>query len=243
MNLKHKKLLANRVRVLRSRLENENEKIISEIFIEFANEIDSKINKFDLFEIDFTNFIRNIRRSLLNMLTKNSNRTVQWCKTLFGWKLEGSAINNITSKVINNYNKNIAASKIKGIEETTREIINNIITKGQASGRNTKDIANDIVSSVKDMSVSRARIIATTETANAVNETTHETAVEAGMSKKTWLHVGGGFEDRESHLALDGKTIKVNEYFVINGNRALHPHDQSLPVGEIVNCHCICIYE
>lgn len=243
MSLKHKKLIANRVRVLSSRLERENQKIISDVFIEFANEIDSKINKFDLFEIDFTNFIRNLRRSLLNMLTKNSNRTVQWCKTLFGWKLEGSAINNITSKVINNYNKNIAASKIKGIEDTTREIINNIITKGQASGKNTRDIANDIASSVRDMSVSRARIIATTETANAVNETTHETALEAGMSNKTWLHIGGGFEDRPTHVALDGVTIKIKEKFNVGGNFALYPHDPSLPVGDIVSCHCIAIYE
>lgn len=243
MNLHHKKLLANRWRILQSRLEKENQKLFKEVFEEFANEIENQILKSDMFNIDFTNLIAGIRRALLKSLTKSTSKSIEWCKTLFGWKLEGSVINNITSKVINNYNKNIAASKIKGIEEKTRDIINGIITRGQAKGLNRNEIAKEIVSSVRDMSVSRARTIATTETANAVNETTFTTAKEAQMSKKTWLHVGGGFEDRESHLALDGKTIPINEKFNVGGNLALYPHDPSLPASEIVSCHCICYFE
>lgn len=242
MNLNSKKILANRVRLLRQRLERENEKIISDVFLSFHKEIEQQINKSDEIKIDFTNHLRNMRRAINNMFIKSSNRTVEWCKTLFGWKLEGSAINRITNNSLNLYNKNMAANKVNA-GETTKEIINSIISKGQAAGKNYKDIAKDISDSIQEMSISRARTIALTETANAVNITTHETALEAEMRKKTWLHVGGGFEDRESHLRLDGVSINIDEYFNISGFKALYPHDPSLPAKEIINCHCIAIYE
>ncbi len=243
MTLQSKKKIANRIRLLQQRLERENFKLISKVFKDFANEIEEQINKDELFEIDFSNFTRAIKRNLFKIYSNSSKKTVQWCKTLFGWKLEGSVIERVSNNVLNEYNEKYSAEKVTYVTDSTKKAIRDIVKKGQAAGKNYKDIAKDIQKGVWHMSEGRAKRIALTETGNAVNITTHATAIEAGMSKKTWLHVGGGFEDRESHLALDGKTIKVDEYFVINGNRALHPHDQSLPVGEIVNCHCICTYE
>lgn len=243
MSLHRKKLLANRVRILQKRLELQNARIISEVFREFSKEIENKVTKQDLFEIDYSNFIRNLKRVLSKTVINSSSRTTEWCKTLFGWRLEGNVMNRIHSEVINNFNENFAADKITKITNTTRETINNIITRGQSQGLNTDDIAKNIVNSVSNMSMGRARTIAVTETANAVDITTFTTATEAEMSNKTWLHIGGGYEDRESHVALDGVTIKMDEYFNVNGHLALYPHDPNLPVGEIVNCHCICVYE
>ncbi|MGL6023700.1 MAG: phage minor head protein [Cetobacterium sp.] len=243
MNHHKKKFLANRERVLLGRLIKENEKIIANIFIEFANEIKSKVNKEELIKIDFTNFTRNMRRAFNNIFIKNSEKVVEWKKTLFGWKLENSVIERVRNKSLNDYNKNESGKNVTYVTDSVKKKVGKIITEKQAKGLNYKDIAKEIESEIVSMSKSRAKRIALTETCNAVNIVGHNTATSAQMGTKTWMHVGGGFDDREAHERLDGKEIKINEYFDVNGHKALYPHDPNLPVGEIVNCHCICIYD
>ncbi|MGL4998552.1 MAG: phage minor head protein [Cetobacterium sp.] len=243
MTLQSKKKIANRIRLLNQRLERENYKLISKVFVDFAEELESQINKSDLFTIDFSNFTRSIKKTLFKMYKNSSEKTVTWCKTLFGWKLEGNAIDVIRNKGVEDFNENVAAARVTYIDETTRSRMKKYITGAQARGLNTNDIAKGLKNEVMEMSMSRAKTIARTETSYAVNNTTHFTAEEAGMSTKTWLHVGGGKEDRESHLTLDGKTIKMNEKFNVGGHLASHPHDGSLPARESINCYCITIYE
>lgn len=243
MTLKSKKRVANRVRLLNQRLERENYLMMSKVFIDFAIDIDLQVNKLDLFTIDFSNFTRSVKRTLFKMYNNSSSKTVQWCRTLFGWKLEGNAIDAIRNKSMEEFNKKLSASRVTSITETTRSIMNKYITESQAKGINTNEMAKGLCEKVMEMSDSRAKTIARTETSYAVNNTTHITAVEAGMSTKTWLHVGGGKEDRNSHLALDGKTIKIDEKFNVGGYSASCPHDGSLPAKESINCYCIAIYE
>ncbi|MGL5427762.1 MAG: phage minor head protein [Cetobacterium sp.] len=243
MTLQSKKRIANRIRLLNQRLERENYKLISKVFVDFAEELESQINKSDLFTIDFSNFTRSIKKTLFKMYKNSSEKTVTWCETLFGWKLEGNAIDVIRNKGVEDFNENVAAARVTYIDETTRNRMKKYITGAQAKGLNANDIAKGLKSEVMEMSMSRAKTIARTETSYAVNNTTHFTAEEAGMSTKTWLHVGGGKEDRESHLTLDGKTIKMNEKFNVGGYLASHPHDSSLPARESINCYCIAIYE
>lgn len=242
MNLQHKRILANKVRLLTAREENENERIIAAVFNEFANNIDNSLNKGLDFDIDYDFFSKKLKTALTNCFNKSSKRAAEWCKTLFGWKLENSDIEAIHNTSLNEYNKRYSAKKVKGITESTKDAINRIIEREQAKGLNYKKISDIIVNEVKGMSKGRATTISRTETSNSINSTTNTAAVEAGMTFKTWLHVGGGKEDRESHLALDGKTIKLREYFNVGGSLALYPHDPNLPPGQLINCHCIVIY-
>lgn len=242
MNLQHKRILANKVRLLTAREENENQKIIAAVFNEFANNIDNSLNKGLDFDIDYDFFSKKLKTALTNCFNKSSKRAAEWCKTLFGWKLENSDIEAIHNTSLNEYNKRYSSKKVKGITDSTKDAINRIIEREQAKGLNYKKISDIIVNEVKGMSKGRATTISRTETSNSINSTTNTAAVEAGMTFKTWLHVGGGKEDRETHLALDGKTIKLREYFNVGGSLALYPHDPNLPAGEIINCHCIVIY-
>ena len=117
------------------------------------------------------------------------------------------------------------------------------IAKGQKDGLNVNDIAKNIVESVNNMSKSRAKTIARTETRFATDNASYETAEEGLLTHKTWIHVGGGVTDRPGHLAIDGTRIKIKEYFYVNGYDALFPHDPSLPSSEVINCYCIAIYD
>ena len=47
---------------------------------------------------------------------------------------------------------------------------------------------------------------------------------------------------RETHAALNGKTIPNDEAFVtIEGNALMYPGDPNAPASEIINCHCVLV--
>lgn len=243
MNRRQALIIANRYRILQQREERQNKKYFEKVFKDFAYDIEQQLSKDDWLSLDYTILIKELKRSLSSVFTRSSKKSIEWVKTLFGWNLKDSDIKAITDKALNNYNKKYAATKVKEIESATRRIINEIISEGQSEGLTSSQIKDNIVSRVNGMAEGRAMNISRTETLNAINNTTHNTAEYAGMTKKTWIHSGGGKEDRESHLALDGKTIGMKEYFVVDGYNALYPHDPNLPAGQVINCHCICIYE
>ena len=140
----------------------------------------------------------------------------------------------VRNKSLEQLSKKVVAKKVTNVTDTTKKVINKIITKGQADGKNIKAIAKDIQKSVNKMSKDRALRIARTETAQTSTVTYHN-GLEAAGFDKTWWHVGGGKVDRESHLACDGETIKADEIFSCG---LKHPHDPDAAPGEFINCHC-----
>lgn len=235
--------LNRKITTLRTRLVNQNEKIWRDIFLEFAKEIETDLKKGLTVEIDFSNFIKNLKRGLRLTRTRSVDRVLEWTKTLFGWKLEGSIIQAVRNENVEDWMKKNSTKKIKGLERATEQTIKNIVLEGQARGLNTNDITKNIADRVRGMSKWRAKTIAITETYSAVDQTTYSTAIEVGMKYKTWNHSGAGMDDRETHLVLDGKTIKIKEKFNVNGFSADYPHDPRLPPGEVINCHCFVTYE
>ena len=181
-------------------------------------------------------------KTLKKIFDDTITNTITWAKTLFDWKLEENVIETIYSESIRDYNKDLA-DKVKNIDDTTRRILNKIISEGQESGMNLNDIVDKIVENVEGMAKWRARRIALTETNTAVNNTDYKLAVESGIKTKTWVHVGSGFTDRPEHVVLDGKTIGIKEKFNVNGTMALNPMADNLPLGDKVNCGCLVIYD
>lgn len=243
MNLQSKKRLANKIRLMTERLEREMQKNISNSFKILLNDFDKSINKKELFEIDYTNFRRSLKRNLFDAHRKATNRVIGWTKTLFGWNLSDDVIQSVRNESMEYFNDKFAGEKVTRMEQTTKDLIGQVVKRGQKAGLNVNDIADNIRNSITGMSKSRSKTIARTETQNSVNRISHIAAKNGIMVKKTWLHIGAGFEDRKSHVELDGKTIPMNSKFNVNGYPALYPHDPSLPASEIVNCHCLCIYE
>lgn len=78
---------------------------------------------------------------------------------------------------------------------------------------------------------------AMTETGSATARAQFEAYEKSGVQGKTWAHLGIG-DVRPAHVALNGVSVGINETFSVNGYAAQHPRADSLPVGEVVNCHC-----
>lgn len=70
-----------------------------------------------------------------------------------------------------------------------------------------------------------------------------EEEVKSGKTEKTWHTILDGRE-RETHRLVDGKTIPINDYFVVGTSYMRFPHDDSLgaDVSELNNCRCYLTY-
>ncbi|WP_408956223.1 phage minor head protein [Natroniella sp. ANB-PHB2] len=227
------------------RLALQEKKRFAGVFEWLARKIENdNSDKFaDGFEVDYDGFSERMKNSLLRSYEKTSYRFSDYISKLFNFDLDNDEIRAVANQAVREYSQKHAAKKVQSITETTRELINNLVTKQQQEGRNIRVIANNLVERVEDMSDARAMTIARTETSINLSNTNNLTASKAGMKKKTWRHVGAGQDHRENHKALDGKTVKIHEPFDLgNGITAMYPHDPELPPGEVINCYCIVTY-
>lgn len=124
-----------------------------------------------------------------------------------------------------------------------------LIASASAEGKPlTQSQINRIVARYTDnLLLSRGLMIAKTERYSALNagrqEAWMQAADKAGVPYsaiwKRWKHSHAAAEPRIPHVALDNTVVQgLDGLFSVNGNLALHPHDQALPAGEVINCQC-----
>ena len=96
----------------------------------------------------------------------------------------------------------------------------------------------------------RGDVIGRTESIAALNRSEHEAiqqavdigALKESQIKRVWDSVGNDGHTRDSHLAMEGQTVGLNEPFTFpGGSQAMFPGDVSLgaPGEETVQCRCI----
>lgn len=88
-------------------------------------------------------------------------------------------------------------------------------------------------------SYERAQILAANEANSVLNQTDFDNAVIAGYTKKQWLTE---MDDkvRPTHIELEGKTIPINDLFVVGNAVMRFPHDYEMcrDAAELANCRC-----
>jgi SPP1 gp7 family putative phage head morphogenesis protein len=126
------------------------------------------------------------------------------------------------------------AEKVKEINDTTKEKLQKTLTEGIADGEGIPKLKNRVLETMGEAKTSRAVKIARTETHNTVSSGTFDTYAAAGVQKKEWLTSIDGRE-RESHAALNGEVVNMDESF---SNGLDYPGDPSGDAEEVVNCRC-----
>jgi len=92
----------------------------------------------------------------------------------------------------------------------------------------------------------RGETIARTETLGAFNGGNHESlkqAAEQGLVnpdniQRVWRDSSDG-RVRDSHVAVDGTVVGMDEPFIVGGAPLMFPGDPSGPPGEIIGCRCV----
>lgn len=124
-------------------------------------------------------------------------------------------------------------AKIIGINRTTQKRLRSKIDEGVQAGETIDQIA-DRVRDYYNMSGSRAKLIARTETAGGVNGGTQLYYEDIGVEKKKWL-TAGDEAVRPTHRVLDGEVVDIDERF---SNGLMYPADSEGEAGEVINCRC-----
>lgn len=94
-----------------------------------------------------------------------------------------------------------------------------------------------------DISVSRAKTIARTETHSASQDASFTAAQSLGIDiVKVWSATHDN-RTRDDHMEADGQVVAMHEYFEVGDDKLMYPGDPSGLPEEVINCRCICTYE
>ncbi len=135
-----------------------------------------------------------------------------------------------------------AGTKIDGITDTDQEWLANTLRSGVSEGKTQDEIADDLVDDFDNVSDSRARTIATTETHGAYSYASNETAKDLlpdGATKIWWTTSGN---PRPSHEEIEGTEIAIDDVFELEDGDLAYPGDPSGPASETINCMCVLEY-
>ena len=235
-----RKIRVKKYRQLLARNNLRSYKAISSFFTKFGADVEKDLTKVDIMtDINWEEFMGRLTRTFKTTFKTTIDSTAENGSLFMDVAPSKKDIAAIKNAALSKYNLTVK-SKIKSVTDVTKSQISKVIEEGQRLGLNKRNIASNIANKFTEISQGRAKTIARTETSNATNITTNETAEYSGMEYKIWVHTGSGSHDRPSHLAMDGEKVKIDEEFSIG---AMFPHDTTLPASEVVNCGCVCIYE
>ena len=126
------------------------------------------------------------------------------------------------------------AQRIKGITDTTREMLSKTIAEGIVAGDGRQQLIDRVRTVMPGASPGRAGVIAANEVHTSLMSGNFNTIRDAGFTTKTWLTAGDS-DVRESHRQLNGVTIGINERFA---NGLLYPGDPNGRPSDIIGCRC-----
>ena len=110
------------------------------------------------------------------------------------------------------------AAMVTRINDETKAQLSQIISDGIANKRGVDGIARDIRAAIADMSTTRSKLIAQTETGNALGQSVIDRSLDMGVNGKEWILGSGG---KAGNCQLCKK----------NANAGVIPIDQEFPSG------------
>lgn len=129
--------------------------------------------------------------------------------------------------------------------QTTINDLKTVIAQGIDEGQASAEIARQIVKSGVDVTRQRAGAIARTETHGAIMRVHNDVGQQAQLAgfrvKKEWVSATDE-RVRISHQIANGQAVDQDEYFVVNGERLMHPGDPEGSAANVINCRCTIIH-
>lgn len=140
-----------------------------------------------------------------------------------------------------NYFRLIGGTKVQGIDNTTKDIINNLLANILGQNLSRRDQAKLFEETLNDPAFNRARslVIARTESTTAANFGINMGAESSDYEvQKFWINTKDA-RTRRSHLAMTKDRIAINQPFIVGGVPMMYPGEVGAPAAEVVNCRCV----
>ena len=131
------------------------------------------------------------------------------------------------------------AEKVTNISSTTIANIRNAINSAQVDGLDVYTTARRIIELSEIDSITRAVLIARTETHQAANFANFVSldVVNIPNTTKEWVAVNDA-RTRDDHSIANGQEVTKDGDFVVGGALLKYPGDPSGPAGQVINCRC-----
>ena len=140
-----------------------------------------------------------------------------------------------------NYFRLIGGTKVTGIDNTTRDIINNLLANILGQNLSRREQAKLFEETLNDPAFNRARslVIARTESTTAANFGINMGAESSDYEvQKFWINTKDK-RTRRSHLLMTQDRIAINQPFIVGGTPMMYPGEVGAPAAEVVNCRCV----
>jgi hypothetical protein len=159
-------------------------------------------------------------------------------ESLIGAVLNISFFSQRFQNIVSEFAAQMAADRVGKICETLRGLLKTVITNAVSNNASKQDAAREIKKVWKEVSTSRARLIARTETTTSSGFAQMETAKEFTIKlHKVWIAARDA-RTRFDHRTADGKRVKFEDDFDIGGVKMSHPGDPKGGPGNCCNCRC-----
>lgn len=140
-----------------------------------------------------------------------------------------------------NYFRLIGGTKVTGIDDTTRNIVKNLLANILGQNLSRREQAKLFEDSLNDPAFNRARslVIARTEATTAANFGINMGAESSDYEvQKFWINTKDK-RTRRSHLLMTKDRIALNQPFMVGGTPMMYPGEVGAPAAEVVNCRCV----
>lgn len=170
---------------------------------------------------------------------KQSRGYVKWLKAnLPAQATIGVGFENpIMDAALKEYFATIGGQHIKDINATSLKRVQSAFQTALENNEGFRGAERRLVKEV-GMSKTRARLIARTESVMVTNAAKFtQSELMPIVMEKTWIHDHPKMP-RDWHVALNGKTIDLNEKFNAQGTMMKHPGDPAGGIENNANCKC-----
>lgn len=136
-------------------------------------------------------------------------------------------------------------TRLQSVADTTMKAIRNIIEKGVRDGKGAEDIARAIrAESRGEVNKHRSRMIARTETINAMNKGKRFSIVSSNLLyDKKWVAASDD-RTRLPHRHMNRENyIPFEQAYFVNGESLDYPGDPQGSAGNVINCRCTEVYQ
>lgn len=122
------------------------------------------------------------------------------------------------------------AEDVKSILATNLEDVKRVILAGRDENLSTVQIARNLRKFYTDRSPYKAMRVARTEVSHAAGFGQNEAAKQSGIVKKKQFITSRDDRVRDSHAAMDGETVELNESY---SDGSMYPGEND------INCRCV----
>jgi len=140
-----------------------------------------------------------------------------------------------------NFFRLVGGTTVQGIDDTTKNIINNLLSNILGQNLSRRDQAKLFQETLNDPAYNRARslVIARTESTKTANFGINMGAESSDYEvQKFWINTKDK-RTRRSHLLMTQDRIAINQPFIVGGVSMMYPGEVGAPAAEVVNCRCV----